>query len=86
MGGLSPLARRHDASANARGEYGAWRSEVPAALRSAHVSGTRRYSIVLDYDAAGNPVGIDIDNAREKVAMQHLVVSGLPGESDRIAG
>ncbi len=35
--------------------------------------------IVLDYDAAGNLVGIDIDNATSKVAMDKLVVSSLPG-------
>jgi uncharacterized protein YuzE len=42
--------------------------------------------IVLDYDAAGNLVGIDIDNASQKVALQRLVVSRLPGELERIAG
>ena len=35
--------------------------------------------IVLDYDANGNLVGIDIDNATSKVAMEKLVVSSLPG-------
>ena len=35
--------------------------------------------IVLDYDAAGNLVGIDIDNATTKVALDKLVVSSLPG-------
>ena len=42
--------------------------------------------VVLDYDAAGNLVGIDIDNASDKVALQRLVVSKLPGELERIAG
>lgn len=42
--------------------------------------------IVLDYDAAGHLVGIDIDNASHKVALQRLVVSRLPGELERIAG
>ena len=42
--------------------------------------------VVLDYDAAGNLVGIDIDNASYKVALQRLVVSKLPGELERIAG
>ena len=42
--------------------------------------------IVLDYDAAGNLVGIDIDNASTKVALQRLVVNRLPGEFERIAG
>ena len=35
--------------------------------------------IVLDYDADGKLVGIDIDNASSKVALEKLVVSSLPG-------
>ncbi len=35
--------------------------------------------VVLDYDAQGNLVGIDIDNAKTKVALEKLVVSSLPG-------
>jgi len=35
--------------------------------------------VVLDYDTNGNLVGIDIDNATSKVALQTLVVSSLPG-------
>ena len=35
--------------------------------------------IVLDYDANGNLVGIDIDNATSKVVLEKLVVSSLPG-------
>ena len=42
--------------------------------------------IVLDYDAAGNLVGIDIDNASRKVKLEHLVLSRLPGSVERIAG
>jgi uncharacterized protein YuzE len=42
--------------------------------------------LVLDYDAAGTLVGIDIDNASQKVALQRLVVSRLPSELERIAG
>lgn len=34
--------------------------------------------VVLDYDAQGNLVGIDIDNAKNKVALEKLVVSSLP--------
>lgn len=41
--------------------------------------------IVLDYDAAGNLVGIDIDNASKKVDLQTLIVSRLPGEVHTIA-
>ncbi len=35
--------------------------------------------VVLDYDTHGNLVGIDIDNATTKVALERLVVSSLPG-------
>ena len=35
--------------------------------------------VVLDYDAAGRLVGIDIDNASNKVALEKLTVSSLPG-------
>ena len=33
--------------------------------------------VVLDYDAAGTVVGIDIDNASRKVQLDRLVLSGL---------
>jgi uncharacterized protein YuzE len=36
--------------------------------------------IVLDYDANGNLVGIDIDNASRKVDLQQLILSKLPGK------
>jgi uncharacterized protein YuzE len=42
--------------------------------------------IVLDYDAAGNLVGIDIDNASRKVQLERLVLDGLEGEIVRRAG
>jgi len=35
--------------------------------------------IVLDYDADGHLVGIDIDNASRKVQLHQLIVSGLAG-------
>jgi uncharacterized protein YuzE len=35
--------------------------------------------VVLDYDATGRLVGIDIDNASNKVALEKLTVSSLPG-------
>jgi len=35
--------------------------------------------VVLDYDVEGNLVGIDIDNASRKVALQRLVLNRLPG-------
>lgn len=42
--------------------------------------------IVLDYDAAGNLVGIDIDNASRKVQLRRLVVTGLEGMVERRTG
>ena len=34
--------------------------------------------IVLDYDTAGNFVGIDIDNASRKVELKKLILNKLP--------
>ena len=42
--------------------------------------------VVLDYDASGNLVGIDIDNASTKVQMDRLVVNKLPVTVETIAG
>ncbi len=36
--------------------------------------------VVLDYDAKGNLVGIDIDNASHKVELKQLILSKLPGK------
>ena len=40
--------------------------------------------IVLDYDASGNLVGIDIDNASQKVQLKELTLSKLPTEIQTI--
>ena len=42
--------------------------------------------VVLDYDATGNLVGIDIDNASTKVQLERFVVSKLPGPVETAAG
>ena len=42
--------------------------------------------IVLDYDAEGSLVGIDIDNASRKVQLERLVLTGLDGEVERRTG
>jgi uncharacterized protein YuzE len=42
--------------------------------------------VVLDYDAKGNLVGIDIDNASAKVDLRTLIVSKLPGPVETSAG
>ena len=36
--------------------------------------------VVLDYDAAGNLSGIDIDNASAKVELKKLILRRLPGD------
>ena len=41
--------------------------------------------IVLDYDAEGNLVGIDIDNASKKVQLKELVLSRLPSDIQTVA-
>ena len=42
--------------------------------------------VQLDYDQAGNLVGIDIDNASTKVQLGRLVLSKLPAKIETIAG
>ncbi len=41
--------------------------------------------VVLDYDADGNLVGIDIDNASKKVELKELRLIKLPVELQTIA-
>jgi len=41
--------------------------------------------IVLDYDAAGNLVGIDIDNASRKVRLEQLILNRLPSGVTTVA-
>src|SRR5581483_2602336 len=41
--------------------------------------------VVLDYDAMGNLVGIDIDNASSKVQLDQLIVNKLPSKVQTVA-
>ena len=41
--------------------------------------------VVLDYDADGNIVGIDIDNASKKLELSELVLSKIPVNKQTIA-
>ncbi len=41
--------------------------------------------VVLDYDAQGNLVGIDIDNASTKVDLDKLTLSKIPGKVVTVA-
>ena len=40
--------------------------------------------VVLDYDADGKLVGIDIDNASHKVEMEKLILSKLPAKVETV--
>ena len=40
--------------------------------------------VVLDYDAAGNLVGIDIDNASRKIELKEIVLSKIPAEVETL--
>jgi len=41
--------------------------------------------VVLDYDAEGKLVGIDIDNASTKVQLKELILSRLPAAVHTVA-
>ena len=41
--------------------------------------------VVLDYDAEGNIVGIDIDNASRKLSLKELVLNRMPVGTHTIA-
>jgi uncharacterized protein YuzE len=41
--------------------------------------------VLLDYDADGNLVGIDIDNASAKVQLKELILSKLPSKVQSLA-
>ena len=41
--------------------------------------------VVLDYDEQGRLVGIDIDNASNKVELNKLILSKLPGKVETAA-
>lgn len=40
--------------------------------------------VVLDYDADGNLVGIDIDNASRKIDLKEVVLSKIPAEVESL--
>jgi uncharacterized protein YuzE len=41
--------------------------------------------VVLDYDAEGALVGIDIDNASKKIQLKELILSRLPSKIHTVA-
>ena len=54
-------------------------SEMPS-VESREIS----EGVILDYDADGKLVGIDIDNASHKVDMERLILSKLPAEVETV--
>ncbi len=40
--------------------------------------------VVLDYDADGNLVSIDIDNTSRKIDLNEVILSKIPGEVETI--
>ena len=59
---------------------------IDLAERSSTESREISEGVVLDYDADGNLVGIDIDNASRKVQLRQLILSGLESQVERRAG
>ena len=55
-------------------------SELPSASSKEISEG-----VVLDYDAKGNLVGIDIDNVSRKVELKQLVLNKLPASIKTVA-
>jgi len=41
--------------------------------------------VVLDYDSAGNLVGIDIDNASRRLSLKELILSKLPADRQTLS-
>ncbi len=58
---------------------------IDLADRSSTESKEVSEGVVLDYDANGNLVGIDIDNASKKVSLKELTLSRLPVEMQTIS-
>jgi uncharacterized protein YuzE len=53
---------------------------IDLAERSSTESKEVSRGVVLDYDSDGNLVGIDIDNASQKLDLKKLILSKLPTE------
>ncbi len=58
---------------------------IDLAERSSTESKEVSKGIVLDYDADGNLVGIDIDNASKKLELKKLVLNKLPTETQTLS-
>ncbi len=53
---------------------------IDLAERSSTESKEVSEGVVLDYDANGNLVGIDIDNASKKLELKTLVLNKMPAD------
>ena len=58
---------------------------IDLAERSSTESKEVSEGIVLDYDADGNLVGIDIDNASKKLDLKNLILNKLPTEKESLS-
>ena len=58
---------------------------IDLAERSSTESKEVSEGVVLDYDADGNLVGIDIDNASKKLELKKLVLNKLPTETQSLS-
>ncbi len=58
---------------------------IDLAERSSTESKEVSKGIVLDYDADGNLVGIDIDNASKKLELKKLVLNKLPTDIESLS-
>lgn len=58
---------------------------IDFAERSSAESREVSEGVVLDYDAEGNLVGIDIDNASKKLELKKLILNKLPTEIQNIS-
>ena len=56
---------------------------IDLAARSSTESREVSTGVVLDYDAQGDIVGIDIDNASKKLDLDELILTKLPSEARR---
>ncbi len=57
---------------------------IDLSSKPSHESKEISEGIVLDYDADGNIVGIDIDNASRKIDLKEVVLSKLPTEFESL--
>jgi uncharacterized protein YuzE len=51
---------------------------IDLASRASHESNEVSEGVVLDYDENGNLVGIDIDNASQKLDLSEVITAGIP--------